>query len=323
MDKYDAMEKYADYEAYFDRDYQRQETSRAPKAKQKKVKPAAARAALTNLSDDIVDFVPTYARSLDPQHYERQWVIDSVAPLYRDSLITDVTRRVKAGKEANVYCCTAHENTGVDLIAAKLYRPRMLRTLKNDADYKAGRQLRGEDGKELRGRREKLAIRQKTNFGRQLDTSWWIGNEYSVQQKLLIAGADVPAVIAQSGNAILMEFIGDERLPAPTLNAVRLDANTATRVFDQVIYNMSLMLKLGFVHGDLSAYNILYWEGDIWIIDFPQVAETAKNPNARRFLDRDVTRVCDYFARMGVVRDSAAVSDWLWQEYANATEIPG
>ena len=45
----------------------------------------------------------------------------------------------------------------------------MLRTLKNDAVYKAGRQLRGEDGKLMKGRREKLALSQKTTFGKQLE----------------------------------------------------------------------------------------------------------------------------------------------------------
>ena len=86
---------------------------------------------------------PATPKALDPLHHERQWVLDSVGHFYREQIISDVTRLVKGGKEANVYACTAHPATGLEMIAAKLYRPRELRHLKNDAIYKAGRQLRG------------------------------------------------------------------------------------------------------------------------------------------------------------------------------------
>ncbi len=323
MESYDELEKYEAYAASYDPndDYGRNRKPRP--AHRKKKQPDEARAELTDVSDDVADFVPTYAASLDPQHHERQWVIESIAPFYRDNQITDVARRVKAGKEANVYCCMANPATGVDLIAAKLYRPRMLRTLKNDADYKAGRQLRGEDGKELRGRRERLAVSQKTNFGKHLDMVWWIGNEFNVQRRLLAAGADVPLAIAHGGNAILMEYIGDEQLPAPTLSDVTVGRHEAQQLFDRIIDNIALMLELGLVHGDLSAYNILYWNGEIRIIDFPQVVETAKNPNARRFLERDISRICGYFGRLGVKGHPMQISQELWRTIVGSDDVTG
>ncbi len=54
------------------------------------------------------------------------------------------------------------------------------------------------------------------------------------------------------------------------------------------------MLANNVVHGDLSAYNILYWQGDIRIIDFPQAVNPYKNPNAYRIFERDVERICQY-----------------------------
>jgi len=39
-------------------------------------------------------------------------------------LITDVLDLVKTGKEATVYCCRAHPETGTKFLAAKLYRHR-------------------------------------------------------------------------------------------------------------------------------------------------------------------------------------------------------
>ncbi len=51
------------------------------------------------------------------------------------------------------------------------------------------------------------------------------------------------------------------------------------------------------MHGDLSAYNILYWEGHIALIDFPQVVPARDNRNAYAIFERDVTRLCAVFHR--------------------------
>lgn len=314
MDTHEPIDQFEELEELWERKWMRNRFA-DPKRHPKKAKPAVSRSEMTDFSDDSVDWVPSYAAALDPKHHERQWVIDSLASFYRDNILTDVIRRVKGGKEANVYCCTAHPATGVELVAAKLYRPRLLRTLKNDAIYKAGRQLRGEDGKQLKGRREKLALAQKTRFGKQLDMAWWIGNEFAVQKKLFEAGANVPRPIAHNGNTILMDYLGDETMPAPTLSDVSLDRSEAQRLFDLIIDNIRVMLENHFVHGDLSAFNILYWDSTITIIDFPQVVEARHNPHAFTLLKRDVKRVCDYFARYKVTSDSAQISYALWEPY--------
>lgn len=317
MDKYEAYEKFGDLEdAVSGRWTQNRYANSKPGKKRKQVRPQLNQ--LTDFSDNIADWVPSYAATLDPQHHEREWLINSVAPFYHDNIITDVIRQVKGGKEANVYCCTAHPAAGVELIAAKLYRPRILRTLKNDAIYKAGRQLRDEEGKQLKGRREKLALAQKTRFGKQLDMVWWIGNEFASQKKLHEAGANVPRPIGHNGNAILMDYVGDERLPAPTLIDVRLSSNEAKRMFDLVLENIRLMLFNHLIHGDLSPYNILYWSGTIHIIDFPQMVEARHNPNAYSLLKRDLKRVCDYFARSGIKSDPEKLCNDLWLPYMGA-----
>ncbi len=315
MDSYEAFDKYLDFaEEYDEQGQPRRAYKPRPAAKQKK-KTAPTLADLTDFDDDATTWVPTYAAVLDPQHHERAWLIESVAPFYRDNVITDVTRRVKGGKEANVYCCTAHPAAGVELIAAKLYRPRMLRTLKNDALYKSGRDLRNEEGKLIKGRREKLALVQKSRFGQHLDMVWWINNEYSVQRTLFEAGADVPRPIGHNGNTILMDYVGDARQAAPLLSDVSLDREEAAVLFGVIMDNIRLMLEHHFVHGDLSAFNILYWEEEIYIIDFPQVVNARVNPNARMLLQRDVTRICDYFARFKVKSNPAQITHTLWEPY--------
>jgi RIO kinase 1 len=333
MDKYEAYEKYAEYEELYGQDGNggrhagghnasgRQAHRRKP-AKQTTKKPSATevRAQLTDFSEDIADFVPTYAAALDPKHFERKWLVEQVKPYYQQEMITDVVRRVKGGKEANVYCCTAHPATGLDYVAAKLYRPRTLRHLKNDAVYKAGRQLADAEGREIKDRRVKLALKQKTRFGRQVDIAWWIGNEYGAQSRLYQVGADVPRPIAHSGDSILMEYIGDEDMPAPTLIDVSLSPNEAQRLFKRVLDNVALMLDNHLVHGDLSAYNILYADGAIKIIDFPQMVGARTNPHAFELLRRDIRRVCDYFGRYGVRSEPERLSADLWLPYMGSLE---
>ena len=320
MSKYDFYDLYSDYD-YEDhsRDAHRQR-SRSKKKQKDNGRSSPNMADIQKMDDSTESWIPSYAAALDPLHHERHWVIASVAPFYHDALITDVTRLVKGGKEAKVYACTADPAVGFDIVAAKLYRPRMLRHLKNDAIYKAGRQLRDEEGKQMKGRRVKLALRKKTNFGKHVDIMWWINNEYSVQKTLYDAGADVPKPIAHSGNTILMEFIGDEYGSAPTLSEVTLNAGEAEPLFQCVLENVALMLECHHIHGDLSAYNILFWEGEIKIIDFPQMVEARHNPHAYDLLLRDVTRVCDYFNRFGVTADPQAITDELWLPYMG--EVP-
>ena len=81
------------------------------------------------------------------------------------------------------------------------------------------------------------------------------------------------------------------------------------------MHNVELMLQAGFIHGDLSAYNVLYWQGEITIIDFPQVIHVQSNSRAQQILRRDVQRICQYFARYGIDADGRSIADGLWNLY--------
>ncbi len=319
MNKFEAFEKFEAYQ-YDDNSRQARRNRPGPKKNKKDRRASQIMRDIREMDDGTDTWIPSYAKALDPRHHERQWVIESVGPFYRDQIVTDVTRLVKGGKEANVYACTAHPATGMDLIAAKLYRPRMLRHLKNDAVYKAGRLLRDAEGKQIKGRREKLALRKKTNFGKQVDIQWWIGNEYRTQTQLFEAGANVPKPIAHQGNTILMSYIGDAYGPAPTLSEVRLPQDEAESLFQCVMDNVALMLNNHLIHGDLSAYNILYWEGAIYLIDFPQMVEARHNPHALELLERDITRVCEYFSSFGIENDPVHLARGLWEPYMGPGE---
>jgi RIO kinase 1 len=142
--------------------------------------------------------------------------------------------------------------------------------------------------------------------------------EYKTLERLHNLGAVVPAPLVASENAILMSYLGDETMPAPTLNTVQLARDEADDLFEEVLRNIELMLHQHIIHGDLSAYNILYWEGAITLIDFPQVVNAQENDNAYMILHRDVTRICQYFSRQGVDCDAQDVIDYLWGRYVGS-----
>ncbi|MFN8439715.1 MAG: RIO1 family regulatory kinase/ATPase [Caldilineaceae bacterium] len=254
-----------------------------------------------------------------PARFEEVWLFDSLRPFYERGLLADVLAQVKGGKEANVYLCRAKEETKLGLIAAKVYRPRQFRNLRNDIAYREGREFMAAAGGILRNRntREMRAIKNKTEFGSELMHQSWLMHEYSTLDSLHQLGAAVPKPLATGENCILMEFFGAESQPAPVLHSVTLRPDEVEPLFNEVMRNIDLMLSKGMIHGDLSAYNILYWNGRVTLIDFPQVTLAMRNRNGYRIFQRDLQRVCEYFAMQGLHRNPRQIGDRLWQKHVN------
>ncbi|MBK8049647.1 MAG: hypothetical protein IPK16_22590 [Anaerolineales bacterium] len=257
-----------------------------------------------------------------PARYETIWLRDSLQTFFVQAMIDDVLALVKGGKEANVYMCQAAYRADVPLVAAKVYRPRQFRNLRNDATYREGREMIGPQGGTIKNRnnREMRAIGKKTTFGAELTHISWLMHEFLTLKRLYDIGAAVPKPLVAGENAILMEFIGDRGRPAPVLHSVTLPRPEAARHFDEVLHNVELMLCRGMIHGDLSAYNILYWEKKVTLIDFPQVTLSETNHAAFRILERDIRRVCEYFALQCVVHDGPDIARSLWQRCVGLPE---
>jgi len=256
--------------------------------------------------------------------FEEWWLLESLGDFYEHQWISDVLMKVKGGKEASVYLCRAHpeqsrRKTEADapLLAAKVYRPRMLRNLKNDQQYRTGRADLDASGNVIVNDGDLHAMKKRTNYGEGLRHQSWIAYEFQTLEILYAAGADVPKPYAMEKNAILMGYVGDLDAAAPTLNSVTLDPDEARPLFDRVIRNVDLLLSNGRIHGDLSAYNILYWDGDITLIDFPQVVPPEANPSAWNIFLRDVTRVCQYFRSQGVKTNARKLASELWTSHGH------
>jgi len=266
---------------------------------------------------DLVGLEGGFRTSYKLGRYEEGWLLDSLRAFYDEGLIVDVLAQVKGGKEASVYLCEAHPSTGTDLLAAKVYRPRRFRNLSNDKMYRNGRDVLTAEGRAVKttDHRVMRAIGKKTTFGVQVSHTSWLMHEYKALELLYRAGGAVPKPVASSENAILMTYLGDARMAAPTLQEVHLEAEERDPLFREILRNVELMLEFELIHGDLSSYNVLYWEGRVVIIDFPQAVDLYGNRDARFVLERDVQRICEYFCRQGIKCDPAQIVDDLWERY--------
>lgn len=262
------------------------------------------------------DFDTTYT----PGHVERQWLMGLLRPFFEAEYLDDVLGKVKGGKEADVYRCSLTEGRQRRIFAAKLYRPRSHRTMSNDLIYREGRRVLGQPHTQTFRANDQRVLRamlKRTDYGKQAQQTSWLMHEYHALEELHRAGADVPMPVESAPNAILMEFIGDEQRAAPVLHDVQLDAALVKPLFDRVVHNMKTMLEAGFIHGDLSAHNILFWNDSIVLIDFPQVVPVTENRQAYALLERDVRRICQYWARQGLQNDPEALARSLWGSYSS------
>jgi len=240
-------------------------------------------------------------------------LLSHLGPLIEDRLIEEVIRPIKAGKEAVVYCCRAHESLGGELIAAKIYRPVERRSFKRDAVYQQGRERGARpDARTLR------ALGKKTKRGRLHKFSAWIAHEMRTMTILHQAGADVPEPIERVGPVILMEYLGDIDKPAPVLVNVALDAGEVATIYQQILNNVEVFLVHHRVHADLSAYNMLYVDDHVVIIDFPQSVDPRYNDEAFDLLVRDLKNVNAFFEEYEIeVVDPFHHTLGLWRQHVD------
>ena len=278
---------------------------------------SAAARARTRFFFDQDDSRTSFQFTYQAARFEEGWLLGSLGALYEHRWVTDVLARVKGGKEANVYRCESGPAISAPYAAAKVYRPPTLRNLKNDHLYREGRANLDMDGRVLIKERETKAIEKRTAVGRALIHQSWITHEFLALQRLHAAGADVPEPYASEPNALLMAFVGDGDSAAPTLNEISLERGEAQKLFDRAMHNIDIMLSKDVIHGDLSAYNLLYWEGSITLIDFPQIVRPDRNASAWSIFRRDVLRVCEYFSKQGVDAHGGRIAEELWRTHGH------
>ena len=220
---------------------------------------------------------------------------------------------IKSGKEAQVSLIErtcADDPTQRCLLVRKRYLPREVKykgqleelgvqrssAFVNDAQYR--------EGQKYRRSRDRRAVEKKSAYGKRVMQDHWTGREHQVMELLWQADMTVPYPIAYNDDVFDLEYIGDETQAAPQLQAARLDPASLARAFDQLRAGLQTLTSAGFVHGDLSAYNLLWWQDHLWFIDFPQAIDLAINLSGIDLLHRDVVNVCTWFERKGLKVDA-------------------
>ncbi|WP_058993966.1 serine/threonine-protein kinase Rio1 [Haloarcula sp. CBA1127] len=195
--------------------------------------------------------------------------------LVQDGHIDAFGGPISTGKEANVYTALSGETE----VAVKVYRI-------NASDFKDMRSyLDGDPRFEGIGSDKKKVV------------TAWVRKESSNLKRARRAGVRTPEPIAVERNVLVMEYLGTEEGRSKRLSEVHIE-NPET-AYEVVKEYTRRLYDAGLVHGDLSEYNIVFHEGQLYIIDLGQ-AVTIHHPNADDFLERDCRNVANFFARQGV-----------------------
>ncbi len=243
----------------------------------------------------------------DPERAAPAWLTDG-------STTDEVLGLLKTGKEAEVFIVERRTLDGehAALLAHKRYRPTKVgkgeieglgftrsRTFTNDAVYHEGRRLRYS--------RDQRAVERMTDYGKRLLAERWPGQELDTLRQAHDAGVTVPFPVEFTGDGMLMQLIGDAGGAAPRLVNARLGAAELAGAYEQLLEELSALTRGGLVHADLSPFNVLWWEGRLWLIDFPQAVDLVNNPHGFDLLHHDVVTMCTWFARRGVDTDGEEV----------------
>ena len=233
------------------------------------------------------------------------WLVDE--PFEETSFGT-----LKSGKEAEVFLIERRYAGGSTvLLAHKRYRPRRpspgeLRELgfahgtsyRNDAVYRSGWFLAS---------RDQRAVDHHTTHGNEVVERMWPIQEMAMLERAWAAGASVPYPLERTDDGVVMEFIGDFEQAAPRLAQAKLSLREVGLAWDQLLDSVRALTAAGLVHGDLSAYNVLWWKGRAVLIDLPQAVEFTTNTDAPELLHRDIANVGAWFSGRGVRVDVETV----------------
>ncbi len=192
---------------------------------------------------------------------------------------------IKSGKEATVYKVILDNQ----LVAMKVYKKPEERSFKNTGQYLMGKYYKKPS--------HRKAVAKGNKFAKKLKHQNWVKREYFILEKLYTAGAKIPKPVLHIGDAIFMEFLGNREIAAPRLCDVDLSADEAKNAFKKILDTMIVLWNFGIVHADLSEYNVLWWDNEPYVIDFPQALDKRTNPNAEEILDRDLRNITKFFGR--------------------------
>ena len=107
----------------------------------------------------------------------------------------------------------------------------------------------------------------------------------------LYPDVSVPRPVDHNRHAVLME-----RIDGVELGRTALEPDQVVPVLDLVLAEMTTAYTAGYVHADVSEYNVFVAEDGVTIFDWPQAVPT-DHGNAHELLERDTQNIVGYFQR--------------------------
>ncbi len=209
-----------------------------------------------------------------------KYTLQAFERLISQKVIDTLDFPISTGKEGNVFRATTPDKK---FVAVKVYRISTA-TFKHISKY-----ILGDPRFQSIHRSRKDIIHA------------WTKKEFKNLKRLKKIGVKSPKPIVTIKNILVMEYIGDEKRPAPLLKDVQL--KKPKKIFDEIIQDLKKMYKKAdLVHGDLSAFNILFYENIPYLIDLGQ-AVLLEYSNSDELLKRDIHNIYVYFKKYNIKTD--------------------
>jgi RIO kinase 2 len=109
--------------------------------------------------------------------------------------------------------------------------------------------------------------------------------------RALYPDVSVPQPVDQNRHAVVMA-----KLDGVELAQAALEPAQAAGVLDLILREAAVTYEAGYVHADLSEYNVFVAEDGVTVFDWPQAVAT-DHDNAHELLVRDVSNAAGYFTR--------------------------
>lgn len=200
----------------------------------------------------------------------------------KDHFVDETLSPLSIGKEANVFTAAAKEGGRVVI---KIYR---LET----ADFNRMYDYIGADPRYASLKKKQREV-----------IFAWCQREYRNLMACREAGVRAPLPLAFLKNILVMTQVGED---SPAQKIKDDIPKQPQKFFAETIGQMKKLYRYGFVHSDLSKFNILNLGQRPVLIDVSQMIP-ANAPNAYEYLKRDVENVADFFRRLGVKIDNEKV----------------
>jgi RIO kinase 1 len=213
-------------------------------------------------------------RKLLDEFFDRATLL-AVSRLVNRGLFDSVDYPISTGKEGGVFRATK----GAEFRAVKIYR----------ISNTAFRHLPAYALEELR---REASLR---NYGGLIFA--WTRREHTILGRLRDAGVRAPLPYGHYRNVLVMEYIGTKDGAAPRLRDALVEDPEA--LYQDLVLQIGRMVREAkLVHGDLSPYNTLYFDGRVVLIDVAQ-SIAVEHPDARRLLERDLVNFSKFLTRLG------------------------